>query len=253
MKNKYLSKNEIDTFNNNGFMIKKNLFNAKEIALISKNVNELASAEPIPKDIMVYLEKSVINPKINQVSRIEKFIPYNEYLTEICHDNRIMKTLHDLFNEPAILFKDKINYKLPGEGCSNPHQDIQANWLEYADYFISVQIAIDQNTIDNGCLEISKNRNKNLIANLWEPLPDSLLENMIFENFCCEPGDCIFFDCFVPHKSAPNLSNHSRRNLYITYNKKSAGDNRIKYFIDKRRSFPPNNERNSDTEYKFKV
>jgi hypothetical protein len=44
-----------------------------------------------------------------------------------------------------------------------------------------------------------------------------------------------------------------RRNLYLTYNRASEGDHREKYFADKRKSYPPDLEREPGKEYSFKV
>ena len=41
--------------------------------------------------------------------------------------------------------------------------------------------------------------------------------------------------------------------LYITYNRRSAGDYRVRYYADKRKSFPPDIEREPGVEYKFRV
>jgi hypothetical protein len=38
-----------------------------------------------------------------------------------------------------------------------------------------------------------------------------------------QPGDVLFFDSFVCHRSAPNLTSSSRRLLYSTYAMRSEG------------------------------
>ena len=41
--------------------------------------------------------------------------------------------------------------------------------------------------------------------------------------------------------------------LYITYNRRSAGDHRVRYYADKRKSFPPDIERDPNRTYTFSV
>jgi len=53
-----------------------------------------------------------------------------------------------------VLFKDKINFKLPGGDGFKPHQDQQAGWSTYADLFITAMVSLDATTADNGCLEL---------------------------------------------------------------------------------------------------
>ena len=67
------------------------------------------------------------------------------------------------------------------------------------------------------------------------------------------PGDVMFFDSLVPHRSGPNTTPLARRALYITYNRVSAGDQRGRYYRDKRQSYPPDCERDTAKQYVFRV
>ena len=60
-------------------------------------------------------------------------------------------------------------------------------------------------------------------------------------------------DCFVPHRSAPNPGDAARRNVYLTFNRASDGDHRRRYFAEKRRSYPPDCEREPGRSYSFRV
>jgi len=66
-------------------------------------------------------------------------------------------------------------------------------------------------------------------------------------------GDAVFFDSYTPHASGPNLTAERRRVLYVTYNRRSAGDHRERYYADKRKSFPPDIERDPTRTYTFRV
>ena len=87
---------------------------------VKKNANELLNEEPEFGKQMVYLEENLMNPGKKQVSRIENFFPFNSALKKLCNDERMMVRVEELFGEPGVLFKDKINYKLPGEGEVTP-------------------------------------------------------------------------------------------------------------------------------------
>jgi len=49
------------------------------------------------------------------------------------------------------------------------------------------------------------------------------------------------------------MSKSRRQNIYFTYNKISDGNKLEKYFSDKSKNYPPDNERNSNKKYSFKV
>jgi len=67
------------------------------------------------------------------------------------------------------------------------------------------------------------------------------------------PGDVLFFDSYVPHRSAPNDTNAPRRVLYATYAKTAEGDLRTRYYADKRAAYPPDCEREDGKKYEYKV
>ena len=166
----------------------------------------------------------------------------------------LIDLVSQLFGNEAVLFKEKINMKMPGGDGFKPHQDAQAGWNSYADYYITAMVSVDPATLENGCLEMVKGwHDKGLVGDEWRPLDALDMDGMMFEPCPTAPGDVVFFDSYAPHQSAPNLTAQRRRVLYVTYNRRSAGDHRAKYYADKRRSYPPDIEREPDKEYVFRV
>jgi ectoine hydroxylase-related dioxygenase (phytanoyl-CoA dioxygenase family) len=118
----------------------------------------------------------------------------------------------------VVLFKDKINFKLAGGDGFKPHQDQQAGWSVYAPLFVTALVAIDDATEANGCLELAAGHHtRGLIGREWAPLTDDDLRGVDFVPYPTAPGDTVFFDSYVPHRSGPNLSHEPRRVLYVTY------------------------------------
>jgi len=79
------------------------------------------------------------------------------------------------------------------------------------------------------------------------------MEEMEFVYCPTKPGDLVFFDCYVPHASEPNMSDRIRRLYFATYNRLSEGDHLVRYYADKRKSYPPDIERVPGKEYVFRV
>jgi ectoine hydroxylase-related dioxygenase (phytanoyl-CoA dioxygenase family) len=243
-----------DAFHRNGFLIVPGLLSPAEVRRHSDGIDELAARPPEIGKQMAYYEDSLRDPGHRVLSRIEKFAEYHRQLGALVRALAIVEPIADLLGEEPVLFKDKINFKMPGGGGFAPHQDIQPGWDTYAAYFISVLITIDPNTADNGCLELARGHHtRGLIGRKWEPLEGHELDGLEFVAYPMDPGDAVFFDCFTPHQSKPNLTDHPRRNVYLTYNRASEGDFRERYFADKRKSYPPDYERDPDTSYVFRV
>lgn len=254
MERQHLTDKEMADFNRDGFLVIKKMYTPREINELSRWIDELAQRPPEKGKMMAYYEESLLHKGQKILSRIEKFADTHEGFKTFVHAGKMLGRASELLGEPSVLFKEKINFKLPGGGGFKPHQDIQPGWDDYASYFISVLVTIDKSTVENGCLELGAGHHKRgLIGRKWEPLEGKELEGITFVKYPIEPGDVAFFDCFVPHQSEPNLTDKPRRNLYLTYNRLSEGDAREKYFADKRKSYPPDYEREPGKQYTFKV
>lgn len=87
---------------------------------------------------------------------------------------------------------------------------------------------------------------------MWTPLGAAIAEDA-YVACPTRRGDVVFFDSYAPHRSQPNAHSAPRRVLYVTYNAASAGDQRARYYADKRESYPPDCERDPDREYVYRV
>jgi len=129
------------------------------------------------------------------VANREFFLITMKVSTTCLTDRKFLGLLGQLFGEPATLFKDKINYKLPGGTGFKAHQDAQGGWGEYGvSYHISSLVTIDHAFKENGCLELAKGQHKNgLMGELWNELPDDVIEKLKFDVVETHLGDVIFF------------------------------------------------------------
>ncbi len=245
---------ESDAYARDGFLVVRSMYDRDEIGRLAGWVDELASRPVQPGALMVYLEDDRKVPGKRILSRIENFVDEHEDLRALVYAPAMFSRVEALLGETPVLFKDKINFKLGGAGGFEAHQDIQPGWDDYAPFFLSALVTIDPSTEINGCLELAAGHHRRgMLGEKWKPLTESQLEGVVFEPYATEPGDVVFFDCFVPHRSAPNPGDTARRNLYLTFNRASDGDHRRRYFADKRRSYPPDCEREPGRSYSFRV
>jgi len=182
---------------------------------------------------------------------MENIEPFHDGFSELFKGEKMKGCISELLDEEAVLFKDKINFKMPGGDGFKAHQDVQAGWDAYSPFHITILVSIDASTIENGCLEIAAGHHEQgLIGDKWTPLDEDTLDYIFVPT---KPGDAVFFDSFTPHRSQPNFTDKARRVLYVTYNSLSDGDHRRQYYDDKRKSYPPDCERDADKEYVFRV
>jgi hypothetical protein len=170
--------------------------------------------------------------------RTENAVPYHEGLRSLLGSGPgsgsgpLVEVAGALLGEPAVLYKDKLNYKLPGGAGYAPHQDAPA--YRFVDVHVSCMVAVDDATVANGCLEVVSGAHDRL----W-PVDDlgciraDVAASMAWEPVPARAGDALWFHSRTPHRSGPNRSPRPRRALYPTYNALSEGDLREEYYRQK--------------------
>lgn len=247
-----LTAEQVAEFRRRGFLVVRGLFDADAVRELAAQVAEVEAWPETPGRHMMYFEQGPDGERL--LNRVEKFADFHAGLDRVLAGDAMRGSVSDLFGEPAVLFKEKINFKLPGGGGFDAHQDAQAGWNDYASLFVTAAVALDAATPENGCLELGHWKHRlDFLGELWEPLRDEQLEGVEFVPYPMAPGDAAFFDSYLPHRSSPNRSDEARRVLYVTYNRASEGDHRQQYYADKRRSYPPDCERDPGRDYAYRV
>jgi hypothetical protein len=237
-----------------GWAVAQGFFSAAETSQLVRFTDEVCELPEIAGRQMLYREPSLLDAQSRVLQRVENFCSYHPGFDQLIRGGRLQSAVEQLLGGPAVLFKEKINFKMSGGAGFEPHQDQQAGWSRYASLFVTALVSIDPATLENGCLEIANcPRQSRLIGREWAPLTVSEMAGFELMPVPTGPGDVVFFDSFVPHASGANLSSNQRRVLYVTYNRASDGDHRVSYYAEKRASFPPDIERQPGVAYRFRV
>jgi 2-aminoethylphosphonate dioxygenase len=245
-----LSKEQKEFYLREGYLLIEDFFSKRESAHLASLCDELAAWPETSGKYMKYHENNVITGE-RQLCRIENFTPYSQDLNNYARSEKLLKLLEDLTDKPYVLFKEKINYKLPGGGAFPPHQDAPAYTQFGQTSHLTIMFSIDASSIANGCLECVPKSHKHGVfpqekdctisrewcsKHAWVPLE-------------CDAGSILIFGSYLAHKSEPNKTEGSRRIFYLTYNARSDGDKRDQYYEDKRKLFPPKAEREPGKDY----
>ena len=246
-----LDHDQLTFWEENGYLLLPGSLSPLELNLLEGWTAGLSELPETPGKWMKYFERSRVDRARTLLCRIENFVPYHEGFSRFLRDDAKLAVLSQLMGEQAVLFKEKINFKLAGGNGFKPHQDAPAYTMFEQTYHVTMMIAIDPCTRENGCLEIVKGHHR---QGILAQEPDGTLRRDVVDQRCWEPilmspGDVLFFDSYLPHASGANRSHASRRALYVTYNRISEGDRRDDYFVHKRRSFPPECERVPGVDY----
>lgn len=246
-----LSNEQIQHWKKHGFIFLSDFFPSSIRDQLGQWCDELTSWPETPGKWMKYFE---INQQAQrQLCRVENFIDYHPQMNEVARGARTVELVSELMGEPAVIFKEKINYKFPNGGGFKPHQDAPAFISFNQKFHITIMVAIDACTLENGCLQVvtgGANKPEILPQEKDGSISSAYANQVSWTPIECKPGDVILFDSYLPHYSEPNRSKGSRRAIFITYNKLSEGGSmRTAYFQDKREKFPPDCERDPAKDY----
>jgi 2-aminoethylphosphonate dioxygenase len=251
---RYFTDDHITTFERDGFVVVRGLYDAAAMAEITAWTDDIQARPETAGKWMKYFDESLTDPDARVLNRVENFCPFHHGFNALMTHGELPARTAELFGEPAVLYKEKINFKMPGGVGFESHQDVQAGWDRYAKLHITALVSVDAATLENGCLEVAAGHHRRgIIGESWKPMDGEDLDGIEFVAVPTAPGDAVFFDSYAPHRSEPNLTDAPRRVLYVTYNKLSEGDHRAKYYADKRLSYPPDIEREPGKAYVYKV
>lgn len=219
---------ERDHFVTHGWVLKR-LLDPEATQALRGWVDEVSTWPDGAGDWLHYREMTDTGPKL---CRTENFVPFHEGLRALLTDGSMLATASALLGEPAVLYKEKINYKLPGGAGYAPHQDAPA--YRFVATHVSCMVAVDDASPGNGCLEVVSDLHHELL-----PVDENgcirtdVAESLEWMPVAVQAGETLWFHSRTPHRSGPNHSTRPRRALYPTYNAAAEGDLRADYYRQK--------------------
>ena len=229
-----LSDTDVECFRESGWLL-TSPFTENEVDQIRRWVTEI-QAWDIDNESgrwLHYQERTTHGPKL---CRTENFTPFHDGMREVLRGGVLCDIASRLLGEQAVLYKEKINYKLAGGAGYAPHQDAPA--YRFVDTHVSCMIAIDDADETNGCLEIVEAMHAAIL-----PMDDKgciaqdVVESMTWTAVPVQAGQVLWFHSRTPHRSGANTSSSDRRAIYPTYNALREGDLREAYYAQKSEEF----------------
>jgi hypothetical protein len=220
-----LSKEQRDEFRENGFILIKELFDAEEIDL-------LRSTAQTDRE----LDKHSFSRADGEGGKVRLSLwnhPGDNLYGMFSRSRRMVNKVEELLGDEVYHYHSKMILKDPKIGGAwTWHQDYgywYQNGLLFPD-LISVFIAVDKATRENGCLQVIRGSHK--MGRIDHILTgDQAGADMERVNVCLErqelvycemdPGDGIFFHSNLLHRSDQNKSEHPRWAMVCCYNTRS--------------------------------
>ena len=154
MLNPHLAEEHLETWRQQSYLVCRGALSSSEVEDLQQWVEDVSAWPEAAGKWMKYFESGSEGDR--QLCRVENFVPYHPAFAALFSAPEIMEVLKNLMGEPAILFKEKINFKLPGGAGFGAHQDAPAFAMFGHRYHITMMVAVDDATQANGCLEMSE-------------------------------------------------------------------------------------------------
>jgi len=210
-------------YQEDGFVIHRNLFSVEEVDLLRRAMEE------DPK----IAAHSLIRPDTEGGgTRISLWNRAGDSVYGLAaRVARVVDTVESLIGEPVYHFQSKLTAKEPfGGGAWEWHQDY-GYWYHNGCLrpdMLSMMIALDRSDRGNGCLQVVRGSHKLgridhvQVTDKQNSADPARMEHILARNEVvhCEldPGDVLFFHANTLHRSDQNLSPNRRWTLIICYN-----------------------------------
>ena len=220
-----LTQEQIDFYNTNGYIVVEDVISAEDIADLRKITDEFVdkSCEVTEHTDVFDLEPGHTS-EAPQLRRLKSPVALHPIYDRMLRHDFILDSVAQLVGPNIRYDTSKLNMKSAGFGSPVEwHQDFAFATAVTNDDMLSVGLAIDDMTKDNGCLLFIPGSHKGPIYDHYE--------NDIFVGGITDPefrpdnavpievkagGITIHHTCTL-HASAPNLSGQSRRLLLLQY------------------------------------
>jgi ectoine hydroxylase-related dioxygenase (phytanoyl-CoA dioxygenase family) len=214
----------VQHFREHGWVIIATLSDRDATRLVGWVADVAARADD--SGVLHYRELTDDGPKL---CRTEHFVPFHDELRALLTEGSMPRTASGLLGEQAVLYKEKINYKLAGGAGYAPHQDAPA--YPFIHSHVSCMIAVDDADLTNGCLEVVSGAHHGVLAqDEVGCIRADVVEALAWQPAPLTAGQTLWFHSRTPHRSGPNRSPRDRRAIYPTYNARSEGDLRADYY-----------------------
>lgn len=222
-----LTPSQLDTFRRRGYLALRGLFREDEVAGWAAECKRLLGLG-LAHVNNIRTPPFFISETVWIVDRMDPVVDISPAFRALADDERVRGAARDILGDEALLFKDRLIYKMVGMRGYPLHQDYSW-WQEFPRDLINVVVAVDAADEQNGALELFPGYHDRLLSapgemrhmNEQEARQIDLGSGELMRT---RPGDLVIFDSLTPHRSGPNVSSRLRRQLYLTYSPSAHGD-----------------------------
>ncbi|KKB38323.1 ectoine hydroxylase [Bacillus thermotolerans] len=232
-----LSAEQLQSFEENGYLFLEGFFNEEEVARMNKELNRVLAESQDSTSKRVIRE-----PESQEVRSVFEVHKHDDFFQSLSEDPRLVDRLAQLLGSDVYIHQSRINLKSGFVGKEFYwHSDFETWHVEDGMprmRAISCSITLTENTPYNGPLMLVPGSHKRFVSCVGETpeahyesslrkqeygVPDrESLTELVEEGGIVAPtgpaGSVILFDCNIMHGSNSNISPSPRSNVFFVFN-----------------------------------
>jgi len=224
-----LTKEQVQQFWEDGFIIVENLLDEAEVAALRQRAEWVSSGEAahVPKQLLQ------VEPQVAQgvtqaqtyadsLRKMSHLAFYDEVFAAHARNPKVLDIIESLLGPDLKLYQDQLFMKPPRVGSRQRyHQDMPLGFHIDPPDMVTCWAALDDSTIENGCLWMLPGTHKFGITeeSEWAKYEQMSLDGRLPEEKPIEmkTGSCSFHHGLILHSSRPNLTDKRRRGYATHY------------------------------------
>lgn len=220
-----MSAEEAGHYARDGFLLRKGLLSAEEVSGFRDRARSQLEAEQRAGSVMTKADREGKTTLLKMWTNAG-----DDQYGLLARDERMVDLAQDSIGKPVYLYSHKMTMKQPNEGGAwEWHQDF-GYWYNYgclAPDMMSIYVALDRATRENGCLQVLRGSHKlGRIDHVREDGQTNAEKEHLqaalkrFEHVYVEmdPGDALAFDGNLLHRSDANRTDTYRWGYICSYN-----------------------------------
>jgi len=227
-----LTDEQFEQYQSEGYVVVEDALSDETVDRVKTRLREYTHGDREPARFQTQTEPAVERGEIeveDEGDAVRKFeglgmVEADDVFRSVAEHDRITDVAAQLLGPNLKLLRSAAMFKPPAVGSEKGfHQDAAYYPIQPMDH-VTVWIALDEATTDNGCMNVVPGAHKDglLGHEAVDYDTDIVIADRDFEKSDAIPvpmdaGDALFTHCLVPHFTAPNTTETWRRALIMSY------------------------------------